>query len=174
MTDANPDFERIAIVNRGEPAVRLINAVREYSVEHDLDLRTIALYTEPDRRAMFVREADEAFDLGPATYTDGTGQRRVGYLDYGRLTEALLATEADAVWVGWGFVAEQRTSRRSAPSSASCSSDPTPRPCEGWATRSPPNNWPSRPTCPSPDGAATRSPPPKKPEPMRPDSGIRS
>ena len=106
MTDTNRDFRRIAIVNRGEPAIRLINAVREYSIEHGLDLRTIALFTEPDRRAMFVREADEAFDLGPATYTDDTGQRRVGYLDYSRLTEALLATEADAVWVGWGFVAE--------------------------------------------------------------------
>ena len=99
-------FRRIAIVNRGEPAIRLINAVREYNIEHGLDIRTIALFTEPDRRAMFVREADEAFDLGPATYTDDSGQRRVGYLDYGRLTEALLATEADAVWVGWGFVAE--------------------------------------------------------------------
>ena len=104
--ETNPDFRRIAIVNRGEPAIRLINAVREYNVEHGLDMRTIALFTEPDRRAMFVREADEAFDLGAATYTDDTGQRRVSYLDYSRLTEALLATEADAVWVGWGFVAE--------------------------------------------------------------------
>ncbi|MFA9564884.1 MAG: biotin carboxylase N-terminal domain-containing protein, partial [Acidimicrobiales bacterium] len=104
--EAATDFERIAIVNRGEPAMRLINAVREYRVEHGLDLHTIALYTEPDRRAMFVREADEAFNLGAATYTDETGQRRVSYLDYGRLTEALLAVEADAVWVGWGFVSE--------------------------------------------------------------------
>ena len=99
-------FRRIAIVNRGEPAMRLVNAVREYELEHGLDLRTIALHTEPDRGSMFVREADEAYDLGPATFVDGTGHRQVGYLDYERLERALVETEADAAWVGWGFVAE--------------------------------------------------------------------
>ncbi len=87
--------------------MRLINAVREYNAETGGTLRTIALYTEPDRQAMFVREADEAFELGPATYEDDNGVRRVAYLDHRRLAEALLATEAEAVWVGWGFVSEQ-------------------------------------------------------------------
>ena len=99
-------FQRIAIVNRGEPAMRLINAVRDFNLEHGTDLTTVALYTDTDQRSMFVREADERFRLGPAIYTDAEGQRKVGYLDYERLEAALTATRADAVWVGWGFVAE--------------------------------------------------------------------
>ena len=55
-----PPFRRIAIVNRGEAAVRLIRAVRELSADGHAPLETIALYTEPDHRAVFVRDADEA------------------------------------------------------------------------------------------------------------------
>ncbi len=99
-------FTRIAIVNRGEPAMRLINAVEEHNAARGPALTTIALYTEPDRGAMFVRRADEAYSLGTATFTDGHGNRQVGYLDYSRLEEALVRTRADAAWVGWGFVAE--------------------------------------------------------------------
>jgi acetyl/propionyl-CoA carboxylase alpha subunit len=101
-----PRFRRIAIVNRGESAMRLINAVREFNLEHGTDLVTVALYTDTDQRSMFVREADEVFELGPAVYTDDSGQRRVGYLDYERLEEALESTGADAAWTGRGFVAE--------------------------------------------------------------------
>ena len=104
------EFQRIAIVNRGEPAMRLIHAVRELNREAGDDaapLRTIALFTAPDRRAMFVREADEAVDLGAATFVDERdGERKSSYLDYGRLEQALVAARADAAWVGWGFVAE--------------------------------------------------------------------
>ena len=57
-----PEFERVAIVNRGEAAMRFINAVREFNQERGTRIRTVALYTEPDRRAMFVREADEVRD----------------------------------------------------------------------------------------------------------------
>ncbi|MCP3973369.1 MAG: ATP-grasp domain-containing protein [bacterium] len=99
-------FERIAIVNRGEPAVRLINAAAEYGRETGTALRTIALHTDPDRQALFVREADESFAMGPAHRTDKSGRREVAYLDYELLEEALVATRADAAWVGWGFVAE--------------------------------------------------------------------
>ena len=60
------NFERVAIVNRGEAAMRFIHAAREFNQEHGTALRSIALFTEPDRHAMFVREADEAFSLGPA------------------------------------------------------------------------------------------------------------
>ena len=93
-------FERIAIVNRGEPAVRLINAVGEYNVEHGTRLRSIALHTEPDAHAMFVREADEHYSLGSAWFDDADGNRRLSYLDYARLEEALVATNAEAAWVG--------------------------------------------------------------------------
>jgi acetyl/propionyl-CoA carboxylase alpha subunit len=56
-------FERVAIVNRGEPAMRLIRAVRDWNRQHGSSLRAIALHTEPDRRALVVREADELCDL---------------------------------------------------------------------------------------------------------------
>src|SRR5205807_2636568 len=57
------DFQRIAIVNRGEPAVRLIHAVREYNREAGTSVRAIALHTATERRALFAREADEAVAL---------------------------------------------------------------------------------------------------------------
>lgn len=104
----NFDFERVAIVNRGEAAMRFIHAAREFNQEHGTSLRTIALYTEPDRHAMFVREADEAVCLGAARVLDGnTHLYKSSYVDYGILERALSAARAEAVWVGWGFVAEQ-------------------------------------------------------------------
>ncbi|KLL96903.1 hypothetical protein NJ76_07310 [Rhodococcus sp. IITR03] len=93
-------FKRIAVVNRGEAAVRLIRAVRELNSEHGYDIRTIALHTDAERRAMFVRQADEGVTLRPST-TAATP-----YLDHAELERALLEAKADAVWVGWGFVAE--------------------------------------------------------------------
>jgi len=103
----NLEFERVAIVNRGEAAMRFIHAVREFNLEHGTRLRTIALFTEPDRRAMFVRESDESLCLGPAHVLDpSTHQRKSSYVDYERLARALAGARADAVWVGWGFVAE--------------------------------------------------------------------
>ncbi|MFF2555377.1 carboxyl transferase domain-containing protein [Nocardia sp. NPDC058058] len=93
-------FTRIAIVNRGEAARRLIHAVREFNSEHRdrAPLRTIALYTEGERHAGFVRAADESYDLGPAAARP--------YLDLAVLERALTETGADAAWAGWGFVAE--------------------------------------------------------------------
>jgi acetyl/propionyl-CoA carboxylase alpha subunit/acetyl-CoA carboxylase carboxyltransferase component len=101
-------FRRVAIVNRGEPAIRLIRAIRELNQEEEPGLTTIAFYTDPDERAVYVREADEAVRLGPPMYVDReTGQRGSGYLDYERLEAALRESKADAAWVGWGFVAER-------------------------------------------------------------------
>ncbi len=100
-------FSRIAIVNRGEPAMRLINAVREWNAERGGDqppLRTIALHTAVDRRSMYVREADEAILIGPDD-PDHLGPSP--YLDHAELERALRACRADAVWPGWGFVSEK-------------------------------------------------------------------
>ena len=69
MTSA---FSRLAIVNRGEAAMRAIHAVRELNEEREHQITPIALYTEPDRHALFVRRADERHCLGPAS----------AYLDY--------------------------------------------------------------------------------------------
>jgi acetyl/propionyl-CoA carboxylase alpha subunit/acetyl-CoA carboxylase carboxyltransferase component len=103
-------FSRIAIVNRGEPAMRLINAVREWNAERAGDeyaerpLRTIAVHTAVDRRSMYVREADEAVLIGP---DDPDHMGASPYLDYDELARALKACRAEAVWPGWGFVSEK-------------------------------------------------------------------
>ncbi len=103
----NHEFERVAIVNRGEAAMRFIHAAREFSHENECSLHTIALFTEPDRHSMFVREADEAVCIGPAHVLDpNTQQLKSAYVDYGHLARALSSVRAEAVWVGWGFVAE--------------------------------------------------------------------
>jgi acetyl/propionyl-CoA carboxylase alpha subunit/acetyl-CoA carboxylase carboxyltransferase component len=100
-------FRRIAIVNRGEPAMRLLHAVRELNQQHGWHLQTVAFYTDPDRAAMYVREADDRYCLGEATFVDPRdGQRKSSYLDYERLKRALVESRCDAAWVGWGFVAE--------------------------------------------------------------------
>lgn len=91
-------FSRIAIVNRGEAAMRLIHAVRDLSAETGVRIETVALYTDVDRTATFVREADDAYLLGPASARP--------YLDHAALERALTESGADAAWVGWGFVAE--------------------------------------------------------------------
>ncbi len=94
-------FSRIAVVNRGEAAMRLVHAVRDLNAQRGPGqgrTEVVALHTEAERTAMFVRESDLAHDLGPASERP--------YLDHERLRTALLETGADAVWVGWGFVAE--------------------------------------------------------------------
>src|SRR5690349_14407799 len=95
-------FRRIAIVNRGEAAMRLIHAVRDLNALRagtgEARIETVALHTDGERTAMFVREADLAYALGPASARP--------YLDLALLERALRETAADAAWVGWGFVAE--------------------------------------------------------------------
>ena len=99
-------FRRIAVVNRGEPAIRLIRAVQELNAELGLNLRTIAFVTTADAQSLISREADETYSLGPPQVLDSDGTRKLAYLDYGRLEQALFEVRADAAWVGWGFVAE--------------------------------------------------------------------
>jgi len=93
-------FRRIAIVNRGEAAMRLIHAVRDLNAERSDSERieTVALFTEGERKAMFVREADLSHSLGPASERP--------YINHAVLERALVESGADAAWVGWGFVAE--------------------------------------------------------------------
>jgi len=88
--------------------MRLLHAVAEKNASGVCEpITTVALYTDPDRDALYVRESDEAFHLGPATFADpADGSRRSTYLDLDRIEEALVATRADAAWVGWGFAAE--------------------------------------------------------------------
>ena len=91
-------ISRVAIVNRGEAAMRLIHAVRELNAESGGLIETVALHTDGERAAKFAREADAACAIGPASARP--------YLDHAVLERALVETGADAAWVGWGFVAE--------------------------------------------------------------------
>jgi len=91
-------FSRVAIVNRGEAAMRLIHAVGELNAAGPSRIETVALYTDADATAAFVRKADLSYCLGPAAARP--------YLDLTVLERALTETGADAAWVGWGFVAE--------------------------------------------------------------------
>ena len=110
-----PDIRRLGIVNRGEAAMRVLTAVAELNRSHPANggvsaprITTVALYTDPEADAWFVQEADEAVCLGSATYLDPQdGHRKSRYLDEGSVVQALTGAGCDAVWVGWGFVAER-------------------------------------------------------------------
>ncbi len=93
-------IRRLGIANRGEAAMRCIRAVKALRAEEGSDLQAIALYTDVDRDAPFVRHADVAERL------DSRHGELAAYLDHELLVNALRRARADAVWPGWGFVAE--------------------------------------------------------------------
>src|SRR5690242_15852493 len=81
--EASVSIRRLAIVNRGEPALRALAAVAELNSARASDrITTIAVHTDPDIQAWYVRDADEAISLGPATFVDpADATRRSRYLD---------------------------------------------------------------------------------------------
>jgi acetyl/propionyl-CoA carboxylase alpha subunit/acetyl-CoA carboxylase carboxyltransferase component len=93
------EFARLAIVGRGEPAVRVIHAVRELNHRRAEPIRLIALHTEAERDALFVRHADEAVCLEPHRAC-GRGPDSVA------IERALSSTRADAAWGRSGPLAE--------------------------------------------------------------------
>ena len=86
-------IRRVLIANRGEIAVRVIRTLRE------LDLTSIAIFSEPDRAALHVLLADEAYPVGP-------GPSRDSYLNLDRVIETAVRVKADAIHPGYGFFAE--------------------------------------------------------------------
>ncbi|HEY3697815.1 MAG TPA: acetyl-CoA carboxylase biotin carboxylase subunit, partial [Spongiibacteraceae bacterium] len=85
-------IKKILIANRGEIAVRIVRACAEMSI------RSVAIYTEPDRFALHVKRADESYNVG-----DDPLQ---GYLNAHRIVNLAVETGCDAVHPGYGFLSE--------------------------------------------------------------------
>ena len=86
-------FNKILIANRGEIAVRIIRACRE------MGLQTVAVYSEADKEALHTQLADESVCIGKAAAKDS-------YLNMERILSATVATHADAIHPGFGFLSE--------------------------------------------------------------------
>ncbi|UCF71121.1 MAG: acetyl-CoA carboxylase biotin carboxylase subunit [candidate division WOR-3 bacterium] len=86
-------FKKILVANRGEIAVRVLRACRE------MDIQSVAVFSEADRNALHVRYADQVFCVGPAPATES-------YLRIDRIIEAAKKYGADAIHPGYGFLAE--------------------------------------------------------------------
>lgn len=86
-------FQKILIANRGEIAVRIIRACRE------MGIKAVAVYSEADRDALHAQLADEAVCIGPAAASEC-------YLNMERILSATIATKAEAIHPGFGFLSE--------------------------------------------------------------------
>ena len=89
----------LLVANRGEIAVRIVRAARERGI------RTIAVFSEPDRLAPHVLEADEAYPIGPAASGES-------YLRADKLIEVAKTSGAEAIHPGYGFLAERASFAR--------------------------------------------------------------
>ena len=86
-------IQSLLIANRGEIACRIIRTARE------MGIRTVAVYSDADAKALHVRQADEAVHIGPSP-------ARESYLVGEKIIAAALATKAEAVHPGYGFLSE--------------------------------------------------------------------
>ncbi|MFN7039504.1 MAG: acetyl-CoA carboxylase biotin carboxylase subunit, partial [Alphaproteobacteria bacterium] len=88
-------FEKILIANRGEIACRIIRTAKR------MGIKTVAVYSESDTNALHVKEADEAFYIGPSPATES-------YLSIEKIMMAIRATGAQAVHPAYGFLSENK------------------------------------------------------------------
>jgi acetyl-CoA carboxylase biotin carboxylase subunit len=86
-------IKKILVANRGEIAVRVMRSCRE------MDILTVAVYSDADGGAMHVRYADEAYHIGPSPSNES-------YLNIDKIIEVAKRSEADAIHPGYGFLSE--------------------------------------------------------------------
>jgi pyruvate carboxylase subunit A len=86
-------FEKILVANRGEIAVRVMIACRE------LDIKSVAVYSEADKSSLFKKYADESYCIGPP-------QASKSYMNIEKIIEVAKACGADAIHPGYGFLSE--------------------------------------------------------------------
>ena len=86
-------FSRILIANRGEIALRILRACKE------MDIETVAVYSDADRNLRHLELADEKICIGP-------GSSLQSYLDIPKIISAAEITDVDAIHPGYGFLAE--------------------------------------------------------------------
>lgn len=89
-------FKKILVANRGEIAIRIINACKE------LGIKTVAVYSEADKDSLHIRLADESICIGPPPSSES-------YLKFSSIIGAAEATGCDALHPGYGFLAENPT-----------------------------------------------------------------
>lgn len=89
-------FDKVLIANRGEIAVRIIRACRE------MGIKTVAVFSEPDRDAYHTQLADEAVCIGPARASES-------YNNMSNIISAAVLTKSEAIHPGFGFLSENST-----------------------------------------------------------------
>lgn len=93
LTSFMAEIEKILIANRGEIALRVIRTCR------DMDIETVAVFSDPDANAPHVLHADESVHIGPAASSES-------YLVFDKIIDAAKKTGADAIHPGYGFLSE--------------------------------------------------------------------